>query len=117
MATTVLAAAFPQPYDAEEETVTKMLEENRQHDASFTAKLSAELFNFLQFTTSMLCAFPVGLYMRKRIRRNERLNYILQFKELLQVRNTIEKGSFAYDTLLFKQSPFQLFKKLRTISE
>ncbi|HVX51553.1 MAG TPA: hypothetical protein VHB48_15430, partial [Chitinophagaceae bacterium] len=48
--------------------------------------------------------------MRKHIRKNKRLNYILQFKELLQVRNNIEKGSFAYDTLLFKQSAWQVFK-------
>jgi len=110
LAATVTTAAFPQPYNAEEEAVIKLLEENRQHDGMFTAKLSAELLNFLQFTASMLCAFPVGLYMRKRIRKNKRLNYILQFKELLQVRNNIEKGSFAYDTLLFKQPALQLFK-------
>jgi hypothetical protein len=110
LSTTVTAATYRQAYIPEQETVTKLLEENRQYDGLFTAKLSTELFNFLRFTASMLCAFPVGLYMRKRIRKNERLNYILQFKELLQVRNTIEKGSFAYDTLLFKQSPLQLFK-------
>lgn len=58
----------------------------------------------------MLAAFPIGVYMRGRIRKNKRLSYILQFNELLQVRNNIEKGSFAYDTLLFKQSPLQIFK-------
>lgn len=58
----------------------------------------------------MLLAFPVAVCMRSRIRKNKRLNYILQFKELLPVRNNIEKGSFAYDTLLFRQSPLKLLQ-------
>ncbi len=56
----------------------------------------------------MLLAFPLGLIMRYKIRKNKRLNYILQFEALKTVRNNIEKGSFAYDTILFKQSPFQI---------
>ena len=99
--------------NTEEQLLLHLLRENQHYDNQFNAKFSAELFNFLQFTASMLLAFPVGLYMRKRIRKNKRLNYILQFKELLQVRNNIEKGSFAYDTLLFKQTPLQLFKNKR----
>ena len=87
-----------------------MLQENNLHDNTFTYNLPGELLSFFQFTARMLCAFPIGIYMRNRIRKNKRLNYILQFKELLQVRNNIEKGSFAYDTLLFKQSPLQIFK-------
>ncbi|MGG9963150.1 hypothetical protein [Ferruginibacter sp. SUN106] len=105
-----VTVAYRNLYNAEAQLVQDMLQENLQHDQEFKTKLSGEIFNFLQFTASMLCAFPVGLYMRKRIRKNKRLNYILQFKELLQVRNNIEKGSFAYDTLLFKQSPVQLLK-------
>jgi len=106
-----VTVAYRNLYDAEAQRVQDMLQENLQHDQHFSTNLSGEVFNFLQFTASMLCAFPAGLYMRKRIRKNKRLNYILQFKELLQVRNNIEKGSFAYDTLLFKQSPLQLLKK------
>ena len=94
----------------EEDALARLLCENRRYDSLFDFKPQKELFNFLQFTSSMLLAFPIGLYMRKKIRKNERLNYILQFKELLQVRNNIEKGSFAYDTILFKQSGFQLLK-------
>ncbi len=109
-ANTAATVEFNEPFSVEEEVIANLLRENRQYDIQFTPKLSAELANFLQFTASMLYAFPVGMYMRKRIRKNERLNYILQFKELLQVRNTIEKGSFAYDTLLFKQSAFHLIK-------
>jgi hypothetical protein len=105
-----VTVAYRNLYNAEAQLVQDMLQENLQYDQQFSSKLSGEVFNFLQFTASMLCAFPVGLYMRKRIRKNKRLNYILQFKELLQVRNNIEKGSFAYDTLLFKQSPLQLLK-------
>ena len=103
-------AGFTHRYNADEELLLNLLCENQQHDRLFNATLSREIFNFLYFITSMLCAFPAGLYMRKRIRKNKRLNYILQFKELLPVRNNIEKGSFAYDTLLFKQSPLQLLK-------
>jgi len=87
-----------------------MLEENAMHERTFNFKFLDELGQFFQFTARMLAAFPIGMYMRGRIRKNKRLNYILQFNELLQVRNNIEKGSFAYDTLLFKQSPLQIFK-------
>jgi hypothetical protein len=48
--------------------------------------------------------------MRKMVRGNKRLNYILQFKELQQVRSNIEKGSFAYDTLLFGLKPWQVLQ-------
>ena len=102
-------AQYRSPYTTGELLVSQLLQENQQYDKAFRPTLTTELFNFLQFTASMLGAFPVGLYMRRRIRKNKRLNYILQFKELMQVRNNIEKGSFAYDTLLFKQSAFQLF--------
>lgn len=95
---------------ADEVIVQQLLQQNRQYDDAFTASLPAELKHFLQFTASMLLAFPAGLYMRRRIRANKRLNYILQFKELLQVRNNIEKGSFAYDTILFGQSPLGLLQ-------
>ena len=86
-----------------------MLHENAENDKAFSNSLRTEVLQLLRFAASMLCAFPVGMYMRKKIRKNKRLNYILQFKELLQVRNNIEKGSFAYDTLLFRQRPWQLF--------
>jgi len=97
-------------YNADHQILVNLLQENQEQDSLFNAKPSSELFNFLRFTSSMITAFPVGLMMRKHIRKNKRLNYILQFKELLQVRNNIEKGSFAYDTLLFRQSPLQLLK-------
>ena len=106
----VSIAELTDSYHTDEQLLLNLLEENNRHDGLFNFKLSSELFNFLHFTTTMVYAFPIGIYMRNRIRKNKRLNYILQFKELLQVRNNIEKGSFAYDTLLFKQSPFQLFK-------
>ncbi|MGC4104340.1 hypothetical protein [Ferruginibacter sp.] len=97
-------------YTTDQQLLVKLLKDNRQKDAQFLANISTECLNFLQFTSSMLLAFPVGLYMRNHIRKNKRLNYILQFKELLQVRNNIEKGSFAYDTLLFGQKAWQLLK-------
>ena len=91
-------------------SVYELLQENEQYDRSFNTSFSLELAHFLKFSVSMLVAFPLGMYMRKRIRKNKRLNYILQFNELQQVRNNIEKGSFAYDTILFKQSPLGLLK-------
>lgn len=102
--------AYRSGYTADEQLINALLQQNQQCDSESDPGITAELVHFLQFTASMLAAFPVGLYMRKRIRKNKRLNYILQFKELMQVRNNIEKGSFAYDTLLFKQSAFQLLK-------
>ncbi len=93
-----------------ERIIVHMLQENVSFDARFTCKTGKELFHFFRFTASMLLAFPIGIYMRKKIRKNKRLNHIMQFKEMQQVRNNIEKGSFAYDTILFKQSPIQLFK-------
>ena len=110
LATNTGRVEYRTPYDTDEQLVLQLLRENQQYDNRFTAAFSAELFNFLQFTASMLLAFPAGLYMRKRIRKNKRLNYILQFKELLSVRNNIEKGSFAYDTILFKRSGLQLLQ-------
>lgn len=97
-------------YSDEITSIRMLLEENQAHDKLFNTNPTTEWYRFLQFSISMLVAFPVGLFIRKRIRQNKRLNYILQFKELLQVRNNIEKGSFAYDTLLFEQSAFQLLK-------
>lgn len=93
-----------------ERVIVHMLQENASFDARFTCKSIKELCHFFRFTASMMVAFPIGIYMRKKIRKNKRLNHIMQFKELQQVRNNIEKGSFAYDTILFKQSPLQLFK-------
>ncbi len=91
-----------------DESLVKFLKENAAYEREFAESTGKEVLHFIQFTGTMLWAFPLALYMRWKIRKNKQLNYILQFKELLQVRNNIEKGSFAYDTLLFKQSPVQL---------
>lgn len=72
--------------------------------------LRKETSHFLQFTKTMIWAYPLAHIMRWYTRRNKNLQQILQFKELLPVRNNIEKGSFAYDSLLFKQSFFQLLQ-------
>lgn len=93
-----------------EQIIQALLQENNDYERHYTFKPVIEFLNFLKFTASMFVAFPVGIYMRSRIRKNKRLNHIMQFNELLQVRNNIEKGSFAYDTILFKQSPLQLLK-------
>ncbi len=90
--------------------IKQLIKENEAFDASFKITFVKELKHFLQFTAQMIFAFPLGMCMRYRIRKNKRLNHILQFEELKSVRRNIEKGSFAYDTILFKISPFQLLK-------
>ncbi len=95
---------------SDEEILQELLQNNLKNEAKQKYSLQKELRNFLKFSSTMVWAFPVGLYTRWRIRQNKQLNYILQFRELLSVRNNIEKGSFAYDTLLFNQSPYQLLK-------
>lgn len=85
-----------------------LLLSNNIKDESYTANWLHEIKHFSKFLGSMIVAFPVGLIKRKQLRKNKQLSFILQFPELIPVRNNIEKGSFAYDTLLFKQSGFQL---------
>lgn len=69
-----------------------------------------EFFRFSRFLLQMLWAFPVAIVIRWKLRKNKKLNEILKFDALLSVRGTIEKGSFAYDSLLFNVSLFDLFK-------
>jgi len=101
---------FKSYYNRDNQLLLNLVAENNKYDGAVTFSLGKEFFNFIKFAGFMLLAFPVAVYMRSRIRKNKRLNYILQFKELLTVRNNIEKGSFAYDTLLFKQSPLGLLQ-------
>ena len=88
----------------------KMLSENELADRGFNNSIKKELIHFLRFSSTMVWAFPTARFMRWRIRKNKQLKYILQFKELLPVRNNIEKGSFAYDSLLFNTTVFSLLK-------
>ncbi len=83
---------------------------NNNAAAVVNYSLRTETRRFLQFTKTMIWAYPLAHIMRWHVRRNKNLQQILQFKELLPVRNNIEKGSFAYDSLLFKQSFFQLLQ-------
>ncbi len=94
----------------EKEWFLNLLEENRQMDVSFQNSLLQEIAHFAAFAGSMVLAFPAGMFMRNRVRTNKQLAFILQFPELLTVRSNIEKGSFAYDTLLFRQSAFQVLQ-------
>ncbi len=90
--------------------IEKILLENDSWDNKFEFNKKKELFQFAKFTAQMLFAFPLGLIMRKIIRKNKKLNTILQFPELKSIRSNIEKGSFAYDTILFKQNPLQIIQ-------
>lgn len=69
-----------------------------------------EIKQAFKFASIMIWAFPSALIMRWHIRRNKKLKYILQFPELVSIRNNIEKGSFAYDSLLFKENIFQILQ-------
>jgi hypothetical protein len=90
--------------------ILQIIKENEHYDTLFQPNIFREIKHFIQFSGSMLLAFPAGLVMRNIIRKNKRLNHIMQFEALQQVRSNIEKGSFAYDTILFKQSPISIFK-------
>lgn len=90
--------------------IEDIIAQNTAGEKQMDYSLHRETGRFLQFTKTMVWAYPVAHMMRWHIRRNKNLRQILQFKELLPVRNNIEKGSFAYDSLLFKQSFFQLLQ-------
>lgn len=90
--------------------INELIAENKELDKFFRFEPFTELRRVLSFSYSMLLAFPIGLWMRNRLRKNKQLQQILKFDALISVRNTIEKGSFAYDTLLFKQHPIQIIQ-------
>lgn len=94
----------------EREWLLNLLAQNNERDSLFKDSVLLELRHFSDFFSTVLFSFGSALVLRKIIRKNKRLKLILQFKELQQVRNNIEKGSFAYDTLLFNQSAFQILK-------
>lgn len=94
----------------DEDSIWDILQQNKQFDAAFKTDTRKEIRSFLNFTNLMALAFPAGLITRSVLRKNKRLNKILRFRELTQVRNNIEKGSFAYDTILFNLSPLQVLK-------
>jgi hypothetical protein len=103
------ADAVPQ-HIIDEQFIYSIIEDNIVYEENFSADILIEIKNFLSFSKTMVWAFPMAKMMRWRIRQNKELRYILQYKELLSVRNNIEKGSFAYDSLLFKESIFSLQK-------
>ncbi|MBS1730592.1 MAG: hypothetical protein JSS67_07415 [Bacteroidetes bacterium] len=94
--------------DKEKKWLTNLILLNKKYDDNYQEKWGTELINFASFFSTMLSAFPLGLLKRNFVRKNKELSFILQFPELKSVRNNIEKGSFAYDTLLFKQPAFRL---------
>lgn len=94
----------------EKEWLLSMMQENSQRELSFNGSLWEECYRFASFAGTILPSFAAGLATRRMVRNNKRLNQILQFRELLPVRNNIEKGSFAYDCLLFKQPAFRIFQ-------
>lgn len=90
--------------------ISGIIEQNKSLVAATRTSGWKELRNFGRFTSTMIWAFPTSRIMRWKIRRNQQLKQLLQFEELIPVRNNIEKGSFAYDTLLFKEGFFSLIK-------
>lgn len=92
------------------EWLLNLLEENQQQDLLTIFSWAKEFKQFGGFLNNIVVSFGAGMVMRKIVRRNKRLNHILQFKELQQVRSNIEKGSFAYDTLLFGLKPWEVLE-------
>ena len=95
---------------AEREWVLQLLAGNQERDLLSNQDIWEEFKQFGGFLHSIVFSFGAGMIMRKLVRRNKRLNFILQFKELQQVRSNIEKGSFAYDSLLFGLKPWQVLQ-------
>lgn len=85
-----------------------IIQENHHQLNSDKYSFWQELKHFLSFSGNMVWSFPVAQAMRWQVRKNPRLKKILQFEALIPVRNNIEKGSFAYDTLLFKENIFSI---------
>ena len=94
----------------EREWLLGIIKANDEHDLFFEQSIKKELLHTVSFMKSIVPALTIGILKRGVVRKNKRLNYILQFKELVQVRNNIEKGSFAYDTLLFRQGAFRVLQ-------
>lgn len=94
----------------EDDVLYFIIEQNKKNENHLLFSFRNELKNFIGFSKTMIWAFPIALFMRWKIRKNKQLKQILQFKELLTVRNNIEKGSFAYDSLLFNENIFSLLK-------
>lgn len=89
------------------ETIIRL---NTESEKGFNFSLRSETSRFLRFSKTMVWAYPLAHLMRWHIRKNRKLKQILQFPELLPVRNNIEKGSFAYDSLLFRLPFFKLLQ-------
>lgn len=87
-----------------------IIEQNKKNEKDLHFNIKSEIKNFIGFSKTMIWAFPIASLMRWKIRKNKQLKQILQFKELLSVRDNIEKGSFAYDSLLFNENIFSLLK-------
>jgi hypothetical protein len=85
-----------------------LIAQNQQATTQLNQSGLYELRNFLSFSKTMIWAYPAAYFMRWKIRRNKPLQHILQYPALLSVRNNIEKGSFAYDSLLFKENIFSI---------
>lgn len=98
------------PESDETDFANWLVNQNRLHAGSLKFNFWNEMWNFARFSKTMIWAYPTARIMRWKIRRNKELRHILQYPELLPVRNNIEKGSFAYDSILFKETIFSLLK-------
>ncbi|MFN8250526.1 MAG: hypothetical protein U0V75_01495 [Ferruginibacter sp.] len=102
--------AVHQLLQPESSWIENIIRQNTGSEKSFDFSLRSEAARFIGFSKTMVWAYPLAHLMRWHIRRNKKLRQILQFPELLPVRNNIEKGSFAYDSLLFRLPFFKLLQ-------
>jgi hypothetical protein len=66
--------------------------------------------NSLYYSRLLLVALPAALIAKWRLRKNKELQQILSFSALKSAKSNIEKSSFAYDVLLFKENPLAILK-------
>lgn len=69
-----------------------------------------EALNLLRYAVPLLWHIPIARYMRWRVRRNKKLAAVFALQNIEEVVATIEKGSFAYDRLLFNVSLVSFLK-------
>ncbi len=96
--------------ESEDDFFKSIISQNNERLTNQQFSFGKEAKQFLGFSGTMIWSFPVAIVMRWQIRKNPRLKKILQFQPLIAVRNNIEKGSFAYDTLLFRENIFSIIK-------
>jgi hypothetical protein len=90
--------------------ISSIIQKGITTDEQFKFSITNELRSFIGSLIKTLFALPVAFAQRTIVRQNKQLQTILQLKPLQKTRDYIEKGSFAYNTLLFNQKPWHFLQ-------